>query len=123
MQLGAFSYSISVKNLEDSKNFYEQLGFTVFHDQSAHNWMIMKHESLVIGLFQGMFDGNILTFNPGWDNNAEEVDEWEDVRSMQAKLKTAGLSLITEADESGRGPASCMFTDPDGNTIMLDQHR
>lgn len=123
MKLGAFSHSLSVKDLQASKTFYETLGFEVFHDQSEHNWMIMKNDSLVIGLFQGMFEGNIMTFNPGWDNNAQEVDDWTDVRDIQKRLKAAGIELSTEADESSSGPGSCVFTDPDGNQIMLDQHR
>ena len=123
MKLGAFSYSIAVKDLQASKTFYEKLGFEVFHNQEKHNWMIMKHESLVIGLFQGMFEGNILTFNPGWDNSGQEVDDWTDVREIQKQLKAAQVSFTTEADESTSGPASCILTDPDGNQIMLDQHR
>jgi len=124
MKLGAFSYSLSVKDLQASSAFYEKLGFAVFHDQSEHNWMIMKNESLVIGLFQGMFEGNIMTFNPGWDNSAQEVEDWTDVRDIQNALKAAGIALVSEVDaESESGPASLMLTDPDGNQIMLDQHR
>lgn len=123
MKLGAFSYSIAVKDLQASKEFYEKLGFEVFHNQEEHNWMIMKHESLVLGLFQGMFENNILTFNPGWDNNAQETEDWTDIRDMQKQLKAADVNFMTEADETTTGPASCMLTDPDGNQIMLDQHR
>ena len=123
MKLGAFSYSIAVQDLQASKSFYQKLGFEVFHNQEEHNWMIMKHESLVIGLFQGMFDKNILTFNPGWDNSGQEVDDWTDVREMQKQLKAAGVEFQSEVDESTTGPGNCMLTDPDGNQIMLDQHR
>ena len=123
MKLGAFSHSLAVKDLQASKAFYEKLGFEVFHNQEEHNWLIMKSDSLVLGLFQGMFEGNIMTFNPGWDNSAQEVDDWTDVREIQRQLKAAGIELMTEADESTEGPASCMLTDPDGNQILLDQHR
>jgi catechol 2,3-dioxygenase-like lactoylglutathione lyase family enzyme len=123
MKLGAFSYSLAVKDLQASKAFYEKLGFVVFHDQEQHNWLIMKNESVVLGLFQGMFEGNIMTFNPGWDNSAQEVEDWTDVREIQKQLKAAGVQFTTEVDESSEGPGSCMLTDPDGNQILLDQHR
>ncbi len=123
MKLGAFSHSLAVQDLQASKTFYEKLGFEVFHDQVEHNWLIMKHESVVIGLFQGMFDKNIMTFNPGWDNNGQEVEGWTDVREIQKHLKAAGVEFVTQADEESEGPASFLVTDPDGNQIMLDQHR
>ena len=123
MSLGNFSVSLAVKDLQASRAFYETLGFTVFHDQSAHNWMILKSPTATIGLFQGMFEGNILTFNPGWDADGQPTDApLEDVRAMQKRLKAEGLTLNTEADETSTGPASFMLTDPDGNTIMIDQH-
>ena len=121
--LGNFSVSLAVKDLQASRKFYETLGFSVFHDQSAHNWMILKSKTATIGLFQGMFEGNILTFNPGWDADGNLTDApFEDVRAMQKRLKAAGLSLASEADETSTGPASFMVTDPDGNTILIDQH-
>lgn len=122
MSLGNFSVSLAVKDLQASRAFYETLGFTVLHDQSAHNWMILKSPTATIGLFQGMFEGNILTFNPGWDANGQPVSSFEDVRMMQKRLKAAGLSIAQETDEASTGPASFMITDPDGNTIMIDQH-
>ena len=123
MSLGNFSVSLAVKDLQASRAFYETLGFTVFHDQSAHNWMVLKSPTATIGLFQGMFEGNILTFNPGWDADGQPTDApFEDVRAMQKRLKAEGLTLNTEADETSTGPASFMLTDPDGNTIMIDQH-
>ena len=123
MSLGNFSVSLAVKDLQASRAFYETLGFTIFHDQSAHNWMILKSPTATIGLFQGMFEGNILTFNPGWDADGQPTDApFEDVRAMQKRLKAEGLTLNTEADETSTGPASFMLTDPDGNTIMIDQH-
>ena len=123
MQLGAFSNSLSVKDLSASIEFYTTLGFTVFHDQSQHNWVIIKNGDSVIGLFQGMFEGNIMTFNPGWDHNASAVDPYDDVRNIQKNLKRNGIDLITEAGETSHGPASCMIADPDGNMILIDQHR
>ncbi len=121
--LGNFSVSLAVKDLRASRAFYETLGFTVFHDQSAQNWMILKSATATIGLFQGMFEGNILTFNPGWDAEGQPTDTpFEDVRAMQTRLKGAGIALVTEADEASTGPASFMVTDPDGNMIMIDQH-
>jgi Lactoylglutathione lyase and related lyases len=123
MKIGNFSYSLAVKDLQVSKVFYEKLGFDVFHNQEQHNWMIMKNESLLIGLFQGMFENNIMTFNPGWDSNGQEVDEWTDVREIQKALKAAGVAFDVEVGEDTSGPGSCLFKDPDGNLIMLDQHR
>lgn len=123
MKLGAFSISLNVKELSASKAFYEKLGFSVFAGSMDLNYLIMKNENALIGLFQGMFEGNILTFNPGWDENATNVKEFEDIRILQKCLKSTGLTLISEADESSEGPASLMLTDPDGNMILLDQHR
>lgn len=122
MSLGNFSVSLAVKDLQASRTFYETLGFTVFHDQSAHNWMLMKSPTAIVGLFQGMFEGNIMTFNPGWDDNGQPVSPFEDVRAMQKRLKAAGIEIAQEADEASTGPASFILTDPDGNTIMIDQH-
>ncbi len=122
MRLGAFSVSLSVKNLETSKKFYEALGFTVFGGDLKMNYLIMKNGSTLIGLFQGMFEGNILTFNPGWDENASTLQQFEDIRAIQRKLKASGIKLETEADEKTTGPASLTIKDPDGNAILLDQH-
>ena len=122
MDLGNFSVSLAVKDLQASRAFYEKLGFKVFHDQSAHDWMIMKNRNCVIGLFQGMFEGNILTFNPGWGANGEPVEPFDDVREIQKSLKAAGAVLASEADEAGAGPASFTLIDPDGNAILIDQH-
>lgn len=121
MNLGAFSVSLSVKDLTASQKFYETLGFTQFGGDPAHGYLIMKNKDHLIGLFQGMFEGNILTFNPGWDQSAQALDSFEDVREMEAKLVAAGVTMVKPCEE-GTGPASCVFTDPDGNTIMLDQH-
>lgn len=123
MKLGAFSTSLSVKDLEASKDFYEQLGFQVFGGSKEQNYLIMKNDNALIGLFQGMFEGNILTFNPGWDENARNVNDFEDIRSIQKQLKNSGLVLTSEADEKTEGPASLMLTDPDGNVVLIDQHR
>ena len=122
MELGAFSVSLAVKDIEASKYFYEKLGFSVFGGDQSQNWLIMKNAENTIGLFQGMFENNILTFNPGWDSNAEEIDGFMDVRKIQEKLRNEGISLISETDESASGPASLMIADPDGNTILIDQH-
>ncbi len=122
MKLGAFSVSLSVKDLETSKQFYENLGFSVFAGEKERNYLIMKNEDTIIGLFQGMFDNNILTFNPGWDENASKLEKFDDVREIQQALKQKGVALLSEADESSTGPASFMFMDPDGNTILIDQH-
>jgi predicted enzyme related to lactoylglutathione lyase len=122
MNLGNFSVSLAVKDITASKAFYEKLGFTVFGGNQAHNWLILKNGEHVIGLFQGMFDKNILTFNPGWDSNARQLPEFTDVRELQRQLKKQGVSMIAEADESTTGPASFMVADPDGNTILVDQH-
>lgn len=122
MELGAFSVSLVVKDIGASKDFYEKLGFTVFGGNQSQNWLIMKNGNHLIGLFQGMFDKNILTFNPGWDSNAQPLEEFTDVREVQRHLKDQGINMITEADESSTGPASIMVADPDGNMILIDQH-
>lgn len=123
MKLGAFSNSLSVKDLEKSRNFYEQLGFSVFAGSMEKNYLIMKNGNALIGLFSGMFEGNIMTFNPGWDENAQAVEPFDDVRAIQAHLIAQGISLETRADENTEGPASFMLKDPDGNIILIDQHR
>lgn len=122
MELGAFSVSLAVKDIETSKVFYEKLGFSVFHGDHSQNWLIMKNSEHVIGLFQGMFENNILTFNPGWHQDAQPLSKFTDVRELQRQLKDRGVTLITEADERLTGPASFMIADPDGNTILVDQH-
>lgn len=123
MDLGNFSISLAVKDLAASKAFYEKLGFREFHGQEDQGWLIMKGPTVNIGLFQGMFEGNIMTFNPGWDEDAKDIDPFEDVRDIQKKLKAAGIKLETEADEKTSGPASITLLDPDGNAILIDQHR
>lgn len=122
MNLGAFSVSLAVKDLSASEKFYSALGFSRFHGDPEQGWLIMKSPTAVIGLFQGMFEQNILTFNPGWDSDAQPVDGFEDVRSIQKKLLDQGLSLDRQADESGTGPASLVVIDPDGNPVLIDQH-
>jgi predicted enzyme related to lactoylglutathione lyase len=122
MKLGNFSVSLAVKDIEASKLFYEKLGFAVFGGNQSQKWLIMKNGDHNIGLFQGMFDKNILTFNPGWSSDAQTLEEFTDVRELQRQLKAAGVNMITEADESSSGPASFMIADPDGNTILVDQH-
>jgi len=122
MQLGAFSISLTVKDLAKSKAFYEKLGFDASGGTMEHNYLIMKNGTTVIGLFQGMFDENILTFNPGWDNNAQEVNPFTDVRELQKSLEADGVELLSKA-EGEEGPAHIVFVDPDGNPIMIDQHR
>ncbi len=122
MELGAFSVSLAVKDIEASKLFYEKLGFAVFAGDQSHNWLIMKNGDHAIGLFQGMFDKNILTFNPGWNSHAQPLREFMDVRELQRQFKDRGVNLMSEADESSTGPASFMVVDPDGNTILVDQH-
>ena len=119
--LGAFSVSLSVKDLAASQAFYEKLGFAAVGGDAAQNWLILRNGSVTIGLFQGMFEGNILTFNPGWDENAAAVGSFTDVREHQRRLQSEGLELMSEAEE-GSGPASFMLADPDGNTILVDQH-
>ena len=122
MQLGAFSVSLAVKDIAASKAFYEKLGFTVFHGDQAQNWLIMKNGDTVIGLFQGMFDQNILTFNPGWNSAAQTLESFTDVRELQRQLKASGIEPVTSADETTTGPASFVVVDPDGNSILIDQH-
>ncbi|MCA9950522.1 MAG: VOC family protein [Anaerolineales bacterium] len=122
MQLGAFSVSLSVKDIKVSKSFYQKLGFAVFGGDETQNWLIMKNGDHVIGLFQGMFEQNILTFNPGWDQNAQPVDSFTDVRDLQKALKAQGIKFASEADERSTGPASFIVMDPDGNPILVDQH-
>ena len=122
MKLGAFSISLAVKDLQQSKTFYENLGFEVFGGDMAKNYLIMKNGETLIGLFQGMFENNILTFNPGWDQSANTLKDFEDVRDLQKKLKEKGIAFATEADESTTGPASFVIVDPDGNAILIDQH-
>ena len=122
MQLGAFSISLSVKDIAVSRAFYEKFGFEVFGGDASHNWLILKNGDHVIGLFQGMFEKNILTFNPGWDSNASKLDTFTDVRDLQRQLKAQGVQLMTEADETTTGPASFVVVDPDGNPILVDQH-
>lgn len=122
MKLGHFSISLAVKDIAASREFYEKLGFKVFGGQQAQNWFIMKNGDQVIGLFQGMFEKNTLTFNPGWDSNANVVKEFTDVRELQRKLKEQGVPLVVEADEASEGPAYFMAVDPDGNPILVDQH-
>ena len=122
MNLGAFSVSLAVKDLAASKAFYEKFGFTVFGGDASQNWLILKNGEHVIGLFQGMFEQNILTFNPGWDQNARQLDEFTDVRELQKTLKASGVELQNEADETTMGPASFVAVDPDGNAILVDQH-
>ena len=122
MELGAFSISLAVKDIKASKAFYEKLGFKVFVGDISQNWLILKNGEHVIGLFQGMFEKNMLTFNPGWDSNAQKLAAFTDVRDLQKQLKAQGVKLVSEADESTTGPASFMAMDPDGNPILVDQH-
>lgn len=123
MNLGAFSVSLNVKDINKSKSFYEDLGFQILGGNIDQNWLIMKNENTVIGLFQGMFEKNILTFNPGWDQNADNLDSYTDIRELQKQLKEKGVKMLTEADESSEGPASFTIEDPDGYPILVDQHR
>ena len=122
MDLGAFSVSLAVQDLETSKAFYEKLGFAAFAGEADQNWLIMKNREIVIGLFQGMFEKNILTFNPGWDQAANAVESFTDVRDLQRELKARGINPVSEADENTTGPASLIIVDPDGNPILIDQH-
>jgi predicted enzyme related to lactoylglutathione lyase len=122
MKLGAFSISLAVKDLEVSMKFYEKFGFKAFAGNPAQKWVILKNGDHAVGLFQGMFDRNILTFNPGWDSNAQKMPAFTDVRELQRELKAQGVKLLTEADESTMGPASFSAVDPDGNPILVDQH-
>jgi lactoylglutathione lyase len=122
MELGAFSISLTVKDIKASKAFYEKLGFKIFGGDISQNWLILKNGEHVIGLFQGMFETNMLTFNPGWDSNARNLDTFTDVRELQRQLKAQGVEVMSEADENTTGPASFMVMDPDGNPILFDQH-
>ena len=123
MKLGAFSISLAAKDIHKSKGFYEKLGFTYKGGNIKKNWIVLKNENAVIGLFQGMFEDNIITFNPGWDGNAQNLEDFDDVRSIQRILKKSGIILPKEADESTTGPEFIALTDPDGNHILIDQHR
>ncbi|SRR6266516_7461458 len=122
MKLGKFSVSLNVKDIQNSKAFYEKLGFSVVGGEERENWLIMSNEQATLGLFQGMFERNIFTFNPGWDSNAEEMNDFTDVRKLQEQLQEQGLKFDSEADATTQGPASFMITDPDGNPILVDQH-
>lgn len=122
MKLGAFSISLSIKDIHVSKAFYEHLGFSVFAGDINRNYLIMKNETTIIGLFEGMFENNILTFNPGWDHNATKLESFQDVRSLQNTLKASGIKVEKEIDGDSTGPANFMVVDPDGNAILFDQH-
>ena len=122
MQLGTFSISLAVKDIAASRAFYEKFGFKAFMGDASKNWLILKNGGHVIGLFQGMFEKNTLTFNPGWDSNAGSLPEFTDVRELQRQLKGQGVKLVAEADEQTKGPAYFMAIDPDGNPILVDQH-
>jgi catechol 2,3-dioxygenase-like lactoylglutathione lyase family enzyme len=123
MELGAFSISLAVSDIAASKAFYEKLGFSVFGGNQEQHWLIMKNGETLVGLFQGMFDKNLLTFNPGWDSNAQPLPTFTDVRELQRQLKAQGVTFASEADESTSGPASFVVVDPDGNPVLVDQHR
>lgn len=122
MNLGNFSLSLAVKDLNVSRKFYEKLGFEVFAGEAEQGWLILKSPTCTIGLFQGMFERNTLTFNPGWDAEGREIEEFADVRDIQRRLKAAGIEMVSAADEDTTGPASCIVVDPDGNPILIDQH-
>jgi predicted lactoylglutathione lyase len=122
MELGAFSISLAVKDIEVSRQFYQKLGFSVFGGDQSQNWLILKNGDTVIGLFQGMFEKNLLTFNPGWSQEAEKLEYFTDIRDLQKALKAKGLTLLNEVLEDSSGPAYFMLQDPDGNTILVDQH-
>jgi len=122
MELGAFSISLAVKDLDASRKFYEKFGFTSFGGDPSQNWLILKNGDHVIGLFQGMFEKNSLTFNPGWDSNAQKLSTFTDIRDLQRKLKAQGVMLMSEADDNTTGPGSFVALDPDGNPIIVDQH-
>lgn len=123
MQLGCFSVSLAVKDIHASRAFYEKLGFSVYAGNADHGWLILKNGDHNIGIFQGMFEKNILTFNPGWDQHAKDVDPFTDLRELQRQLKAQGVQIVKEADETTTGPASFVIEDPDGNPILIDQHR
>jgi catechol 2,3-dioxygenase-like lactoylglutathione lyase family enzyme len=122
MELGNFSVSLAVRDLEASRNFYQKLGFQAWGGDAAQGWLILQNGPATIGLFQGMFEKNTLTFNPGWDSSANPLPSFTDIRELQRQLKAAGVEFTLEADESGSGPASFMVIDPDGNPILIDQH-
>ena len=122
MELGAFSVSLAVKDIEASRIFYEKLGFHEFAGDASQGWLILKNGDHAIGLFQGMLERNTLTFNPGWDSNANQLDAFTDVRELQRQLRAQGVELLTEADETSIGPASFVVVDPDGNPVLVDQH-
>jgi predicted enzyme related to lactoylglutathione lyase len=122
MELGKFSVSLTVKDLEASKVFYEKLGFKVYTGNAAQGWLVLRNGLCVIGIFHGMFEKNMLTFNPGWDNNSTKLTAFTDIRELQRQLKAQGVQLLSEADEASTGPASFMISDPDGNPILVDQH-
>ena len=122
MELGAFSISLAVKDIEASRDFYEKFGFAIVGGDQSQNWLILRNGTCTVGLFQGMFKGNILTFNPGWDAEAQPLDDYTDVRELQRRLKANGVRLVAEADEDGSGPSSFTALDPDGNAILVDQH-
>lgn len=122
MQLGAFSVSLAVKDLATSRTFYEALGFSVTGGDAAQNWLVLRNNGIVVGLFQGMFEDNLLTFNPGWDQHKQELASFQDVREVQAELDAKGIALTARADPDGEGPAYLQLTDPDGNVILIDQH-
>ncbi|MBM3934332.1 MAG: VOC family protein [SAR202 cluster bacterium] len=122
MQLGAFSVSLAVKDIEASRSFYEKLGFEHFAGDAAQKWLIVKNSGVVIGLFEGMFEKNMLTFNPGWDGNAKKLDSLTDVRELQERLKSQGVRFVQEADASTSGPGFFTIIDPDGNAMLFDQH-
>jgi catechol 2,3-dioxygenase-like lactoylglutathione lyase family enzyme len=122
VELGAFSVSLAVADLDRSRAFYAQLGFEVMHDASEHGYVMLKNGSVVLGLFRGMFERNILTFNPGWDQDAQPTEAFTDVREIQRRLKASGAKLEQEVDESTTGPGSLVVVDPDGNPILIDQH-
>ena len=123
MNLGCFSISLTVKDITKSKEFYQALGFEVFHGDESQGWLIMKSPTCNLGLFQGMFDKNILTFNPGWDQDAQNLETFKDIREIQAELKAKGIQLIKEIEEGDEGPGNFTLEDPDGNPILFDQHR
>jgi catechol 2,3-dioxygenase-like lactoylglutathione lyase family enzyme len=122
MDLGAFSVSLAVQDLEASRRFYEKLGFVSFLGDASQNWLILRNGDHVIGLFQGMFERNTLTFNPGWDSDANAVESFTDIRDLQRALKAQGMEFVAEVDEAGSGPGSFVIVDPDGNPIFVDQH-
>lgn len=122
MQLGAFSLSLTVKDLQVSLAFYEKLGFSIIEGDASEKWLVLRNGDAVVGLFEGMFDRNMLTFNPGWNSACEPLESFTDVRDLQKQLREQGIELADEADESGSGPASLMVVDPDGNPILIDQH-